>query len=507
MNFLNILFGDQNTKILGLNYRNRNIIRKMNPVKYRKYANDKLLTKRLLAKYKIKTPKLFKIIRTKEQIEYINWESLPKSFVIKPNRGTHGAGIIVFYGQKRKNLEWIMPNMETMNVDQIKQHLRDIIDGKFSMDGKADVAFFEERIVNHKVLKPYSFRGIPDIRVITYNSIPVMAELRLPTKESKGTANLHAGGIGVGIDIASGVTTTAIHRQGVDLIGDQYDLIEETIDSPKLPLRGIRIPNWDKVLELSIKCHQYSKLGFLGVDIVIDEENGPMVLELNARPGLAIQLANQEGLLERINQIKRIKTKSVSKAISVARSLFGGEIEEQVESITGKEIIGMVETVLVTPSLAMVSKIQDSAKRKKNAKVPTEQVKAKIDTGAHKSSIDYALAMRLGYTELKKIQELFTKKFETSEQAQDAIGQYKSMLDEFKQIRNFTIVRSSNGVTIRPIVEAQVKLGAITKTFILTISDRSALIYPIILGRKDLKEFLIDPSKTFTFRANEKDSK
>jgi glutathione synthase/RimK-type ligase-like ATP-grasp enzyme len=37
-------------------------------------------------------------------------------------------------------------------------------------------------------------------------------------------------------------------------------------------------------------------LGFVGVDVVHDEHRGPLVLELNARPGLAIQLANRRGL-------------------------------------------------------------------------------------------------------------------------------------------------------------------------------------------------------------------
>ncbi|WKZ29707.1 MAG: sugar-transfer associated ATP-grasp domain-containing protein [Candidatus Dojkabacteria bacterium] len=494
---------DSNTKILGLNHRNRLIMRKLNPRKYKKYADDKLLSKKLLAKYRIKTPELFKIIRTKEQIEYINWSSLPKSFVIKPNRGTHGAGIIVFYGQKKGKLEWIMPNMESMSVNDIKQHLADIIDGKFSIDGKADVAFFEERIVNHKTLKPFSYRGIPDIRVIAYNSIPIMAELRLPTKESKGTANLHAGGIGVGIDIASGVTTTAIHRKGFDMIGDQYNEIEETLDSPKIPLQGIKIPFWDKILELTAKCQQHSKLGFLGVDIAIDAEKGPLILELNARPGLAIQLANQEGLLERINQVRRLKKKSVAKAIMIAKNLFGGEIEEQVESITGKEIIGLVETVTITPVdevIEALAALKSSTKRKKQVKIPTEVIKAKIDTGARKSSIDYRLAIQLGYKELEKVQELFDKTYKTSAAAHEAMEPYKARLSEFDYISSFIVVRSGNGITIRPIIRANIALGGIKKTYILTVSNRSAMIYPVILGRKDLKEFLIDPSKTFTMR-------
>jgi hypothetical protein len=37
-------------------------------------------------------------------------------------------------------------------------------------------------------------------------------------------------------------------------------------------------------------------LRYIGVDIVIDAEQGPIILEANARPGLSIQLANRRGL-------------------------------------------------------------------------------------------------------------------------------------------------------------------------------------------------------------------
>ncbi len=496
------MFGIKNTSefardVLGINQRNLSFVHRLNPIKYRKYADDKLLAKKIFTKKKLKTPDLFKIIRTKEQIEYINWAALPKSFVIKPNKGTHGAGIIVFYGKTKNKLEWITPSMETMNVEQIKQHIADIIDGKYSIDGKQDVAFFEERVKNHASLKPYSYRGIPDIRVIVFNSFPIMAELRLPTKESKGTANLHAGGIGVGIDIGSGITTTAIHRKGFDLIGDRYNLIENTLDDPKLPLRGIKIPYWDKILNLSVKCQQVSKLKFVGVDVVIDREKGPMILELNARPGLAIQIANQEGLLGRITQVQKYKkNKTIEQYVSLAKHHFGGEIEEQVESMTGREIIGLIEKATITPSQSVIDQKNN---KKKNAK---ETVKAKVDTGALKSAIDYNLAVGLGYSELIKIQDIIMKRYESLDAAHEVREVYdeKVRKHEFETIKDFVVVKSTNGFTVRAVIEATIAIGSVTKSYRLNVSDRSDLLYPIIIGRKDLKEFLVDATKAFTMR-------
>jgi hypothetical protein len=49
-------------------------------------------------------------------------------------------------------------------------------------------------------------------------------------------------------------------------------------------------------------------LGYMGTDMVLDKEEGPMVLELNARPGLAIQIANGAGLLPRLQHIENLGT-------------------------------------------------------------------------------------------------------------------------------------------------------------------------------------------------------
>jgi hypothetical protein len=44
-------------------------------------------------------------------------------------------------------------------------------------------------------------------------------------------------------------------------------------------------------------------LGYLGVDIVVDAAAGPLLLEANARPGLAIQTANGLGLVPCLDRI------------------------------------------------------------------------------------------------------------------------------------------------------------------------------------------------------------
>ena len=70
---------------------------------------------------------------------------------------------------------------------------------------------------------------------------------------------------------------------------------------------GLVIPAWDNLLHLAASCYEMTGLGFFGIDIVLDEEHGPMLLELNARPGLSIQVANSSGLLPRLRKIEEME--------------------------------------------------------------------------------------------------------------------------------------------------------------------------------------------------------
>jgi hypothetical protein len=70
-------------------------------------------------------------------------------------------------------------------------------------------------------------------------------------------------------------------------------------------IAGLEIPNWTKLLDLSARCHDLTGLGYLGVDVVLDAHYGPLMLELNARPGISIQIANRAGLLDRLRETER----------------------------------------------------------------------------------------------------------------------------------------------------------------------------------------------------------
>lgn len=457
--------------ILGMNARNLHYIRPNNFKKARIIADNKLLCKKTLKKGNLPTPKLIATIRTHDELEHFSWENLPSTFALKPNRGFGGGGIVVVYGKSKKETStWIKADGSKIGIQDLKEHIQNILEGSFSLSGTPDVAFFEERMRISKTFKPYAFKGIPDIRLIIYNNVPIMAMLRLPTKESGGKANLQQGAVGVGIDMASGITTTAICGKKATPI--------DYVPGTRLFLSGIKIPYWNDILHFAIEAQKISGLGFLGADIAIDRENGPIFLELNARPGLQIQVANQSGLKERLTRVEGLKIKNTAHGVRVGKNLFGGEIEESLEEISGKKVIGTTETIKL---------INQNGKEL--------EVKAKIDTGAFSTSLDSSLAKKLGYTKI-------LERFDALDQSQYEITRgkladiKKDILQKFGEdsifLKDIVLIHSASGSTLRPIIELSFVMDNTLVTSRVNVVDRSSLQYPILIGRKDLKKFLIE---------------
>ncbi|MCX6766911.1 MAG: RimK/LysX family protein [Candidatus Moranbacteria bacterium] len=459
-----IAFFKNSRKILGMNARNLQFIRPNNLRRAKRLADDKLLSKKILKKADLPVPNLIAKIKNIDELENFDWNTLPESFVLKPNRGFGGEGILVVYG-KKKNREntWIKADGSLITVNDIKTHITNIVDGSYSRSGVPDIAFFEERLKLLKLFKPYAFKGIPDIRIIAYNKVPVMAMLRLPTRESEGKANLQQGGVGVGIDMASGVTTTAVYHKNT---------IIEYLPGSRLVLSGIRIPYWKNILSLAVRAQEISGLGFLGADIAIDRDRGPVFLELNARPGLSIQIANLDGLLGRLQRVEGLKIKTAEKGVAVGMNLFGGEIEEEIEDISGKKIIGLVEKIKLIG--------------KEGQEI---EVEAKIDTGAGLSSIDTGLAKELGFE--KTVEEYERLGLDYEKIKNMAKNEREELFESIPDLADTAIIHSSHGTTHRPMINIDLSMNNLTVPAKVTIIDRSNLKYPAIIGRKNLRKFLI----------------
>lgn len=458
-------------RILGMNERNLEYIRKYNRRKSIEIADNKLLTKQVLTEAGIPTPKLIAVINNYQELEHFDWSALPDSFVVKPVQGVEGGGIEIFYNRD-KNGNWIRGDRSKMDIDQLKLHLRDILDGRFSLNQSTDKIMFEERVKTHKAFKYYTYKGTPDIRIILFNKIPVMSFLRLPTAASQGKANLHLGAIGAGIDMANGTTTSAIQGKSGYI---------EYIPGTNLLIAGLKIPFWNKILRYAIESQLATKLEFMAVDFLIDRDLGPMIVELNARPGLSIQLANNDGLRWRLKKASDIKVKTVEKGIQLAKYMFGGEIEDEIETISGKDVIGIYENVTFFDP--------------KNVEIVT---KAKIDTGADSTSIDKELAGKLGFQDI--IDAFTAEELPEDLPREEGLARMKELNERLlplfpNRLADVQFIKSSHGSSIRPLVNITVKLKDTSFETAATIFDRSKLAYPVIIGRKSLSKFLVDPSK------------
>lgn len=278
--------------ILGMNRRNAACILDHNPRDRFPLVDDKLRMRDLCRRIGVPTPKVFAEIAYHSALRRLD-EMLHglDDFVLKPSRGAAGRGILVIAG--RQGRHFLRHNGDTVRRDQIRQHISDILSGMYSLGGHLDQAIIQQRVQLHPAFAKISYQGIPDIRVILYRNEPAMAMLRLPTKESGGRANLHQGGLGVGVDLFTGFTHHAVQRN--------HFVLQHPDTS--IPVIGFRVPYWQEVLDMSRRVAEAAGLGYIGVDIVIDAHEGPMLLEANARPGLAIQIANGQGLLPRLAEI------------------------------------------------------------------------------------------------------------------------------------------------------------------------------------------------------------
>jgi alpha-L-glutamate ligase-like protein len=458
-------------KVLGMNERNLRFIRKYNNRKAVEIADNKILTKKVLTSANIPTPKLINIIHSYQELNKFDFNSLPNSFVVKPVSGLEGGGIDIFYNRDKEN-RWIRADKTKVTVSELQQQIKEILDGRYSLNQIPDEVLFEERVKTHKAFKYYTFKGTPDIRIIICNRIPLMSYVRLPTIESKGKANLALGAIGAGIDMANGTTTSAIKGKAGYI---------EYVPDTKLQIGGLKIPFWDKILRYAIEAQIATKLEFMAVDFLIDRELGPMIVEINARPGLSIQLANRDGLRWRLKKVGDLKVTTVEKGIRLAKYLFGGEIENEIETISGKDVIGIYEKVtLYDPNLNEI------------------ETKAKIDTGADSTSIDRDLAEKLGFKDI--ISAFDAKNIPDDLPREEGLQMMKQLATELlplfpERLIDVQFVKSSHGSSLRPYIKLTMKIDETTFETYATVYDRSSLNYPVIVGRKSLTRFLVDPSK------------
>lgn len=446
-------------QFLTKNERNKIYLRKNTPAA-RTVADSKWKTKRILAKMGVGVPELIKRFKEAREVDNFQWQGLEGNFVIKPVSGYGGEGIIIVRRRGKQPNTWVKMDGGLVTLVEIKRHCQDILNGKFSLYEIPDMVLVERRVKIHPKFLALTRSGTPDIRVIVYNGVPIMAMLRVPTEKSNGRANLQQGAVGLGIDLASGITTFGIVGKG-----EPIERIYDFSKKKRIKVNGIKVPEWRRVLETAVLSQKAIKgMNFVGVDVVLDKEAGPKVLELNARPGLSIQLCNKAGLKLRMNRVEDIEVRSTDHALTLAKYLFGEKFFEKVEEKEKEVLIEPLEIIKVKIPKGFEPDLQKT-KPVRKGKHRVVDVRAKVDTGAYRSSIDESLAMKLGLLRDNNI--LYYRHYRSS------LGRHHD----------------------RPVIGLSFWLKGRKVMTAANVADRHKLRTKFLLGRKDLNGFLVKTGK------------
>lgn len=273
------------SQVLSMNQRNLNYIYPNNQREDYPLADNKLITKQLLEHEGVALPETYKVYGYFYELKKLASDLAEHNdFVIKPAMGSGGGGIVVISGRDKNNQDFLAIDGTPYSIEDLRKHISDIIFGIYSF-GLHDEAIIEARIQQHPDIDLISPYGLADVRIIFCQHEPILAMIRLATKESHGTANLHQGAVGVGINIEVGVTQHAT-QEGKSIT---------THPDSGVPLIGVILPCWGDVMDVGIRIARKSPLKYIGIDIAISTD-GPRLLEINVRPGIEIQNANDCGM-------------------------------------------------------------------------------------------------------------------------------------------------------------------------------------------------------------------
>ena len=322
--------------ILWINARNLQYIKKFNPKKAIRLADNKYKTKRFLSARWIPVPETYDIIKDRKQLYAYDFSKLPvDDFIVKPVRGSRGRGI---YRVKLEKEKLEAGFLESLSFDKIlsplsvnastscrykiswkyiddasfRRHLVDILDGKNSLTSRKDTIMLEEVLIPGSWFEQFCAWGLSDIRVIVFNLIPVAAMLRIPTEQSDGKANLDRGAVAMWVEIGSGRIYSMYYK------GKIY-----TKDFPPeyAPFAHQYLSYRDDILSYSSKIQYFANLWYLALDRVITSD-GPKLLEINARAWLKFQNVAVLPLKKRLHRIKDVHIVNPEKGVEIAKTVF-----------------------------------------------------------------------------------------------------------------------------------------------------------------------------------------
>lgn len=339
--------------ILWINSRNLNYIKKFNPRKSIKLADNKFKTKQFLSERWIPVPSTYWLITSRKQLQNFDFENLPKQeYVIKPNKWSKWNWIFITknlwktypdidmensnriyqnlekIGQNNKFIKYLTTNInkneiekelnyykvswKTISENTLERYLLDILWGKYSMTLGWDTILIEEKLVPWEWFERFCKHWLADIRVIVFNLVPIASMVRIPTEKSEWKANLAQWWAAAWIEVWSWKIYSYYTNRKIHL--NQFP-------KDKSNLKWYQMPFWDEILFFSSQIQFYVNLWYLALDWVITPE-WPKLLEINARAWLELQNVCSLNLKTRLDKVDWLKVSEPEKGVEIAKSLF-----------------------------------------------------------------------------------------------------------------------------------------------------------------------------------------
>ncbi len=244
------------------------------------FSDDKIVTAAMLQAYDVAQPKLL-FSYEKEQffnpanarvaaaeINAIIEASQSLKIFLKPSFGSGGKGILVF---EKKEGKYVNSNNEPLNADFFIRELK----GAFY--------FVQQGLVHSAEMSRIYPNSINTFRIVTEyknGEAKILFAIFRMGQGGKNLDNASSGGLYLKVDIDTGMMSD----HALSFSRDIYTTHPDT----GFTFKGAQLECWEEIKSfVLLTAKKFRKLRYIGWDVAFTNE-GPVVIEINKRPGVGI---------------------------------------------------------------------------------------------------------------------------------------------------------------------------------------------------------------------------
>jgi len=233
----------------------------------------------------IRVPKTYLFLTKIEEFKIDELKDIP-CFVVKPNMASCGFDVYNFIKINQESYMEISGRRHDWIF--IKEKIK-----KITTMYNSGGCLIEETIKNPKEFDIFTMGfGIIDLRLYMLNDEILYGKLRVPNHESEGYANT-----------GRKADALFVNKDGIIVPDDIFN--NTTTICSKRDFKGVKVPFWKELSETSIYTAKLFKLKFHSIDISMNENYEPCIMESEKIPYLGHY--TDKGCIELINLLNQTK--------------------------------------------------------------------------------------------------------------------------------------------------------------------------------------------------------